>query len=140
MAEQYCVYILTNQRHTVLYTGVTGNLKRRVHQHREKLLSGFASRYNVSKLVLYECTEDPSAAISREKQIKAGSCSKKIELVNRFNPDWRDLYADFGAFTLTGIALSAIDGDFALFDHIYLGRTVRDFELSSPAVLEKSNK
>jgi putative endonuclease len=92
MEKQYCVYILTNQRHTVLYTGVTGDLKRRVYQHREKLLPGFTDRYNVSQLVYYECTEDVSAAIAREKQIKAGSRRKKIELVNRFNPEWRDLY------------------------------------------------
>jgi putative endonuclease len=92
MEKQYCVYILTNQRHTVLYTGVTGDLKRRVYQHRERLLPGFTNRYNVSQLVYYECTEDVSSAIAREKQIKAGSRQKKIELVNRFNPEWRDLY------------------------------------------------
>ncbi len=85
------------ERHTVLYTGspghrVTGDLKRRVHQHREKLLSGFTYRYNVSKLVYYEWTEDASAAIAREKRIKAGSRRKKIELVNGFNPQWRELY------------------------------------------------
>jgi len=92
MAEQYCVYILTNHRHTVLYTGVTSDLKRRVYQHREMLLPGFTHRYNVSKLVYYECTEDVSAAIVREKQIKAGSRRKKIELVNRFNHESRELY------------------------------------------------
>jgi putative endonuclease len=92
MARQYCVYILTNERHTVLYTGVTGDLKQRIHQHREKLLPGFTRRYNVSKLVYYDCTEDVSAAIAREKQIKAGSRRKKIELVSGFNPKWRELY------------------------------------------------
>jgi putative endonuclease len=92
--KQYCVYILTNRRHTVLYTGVSSELKRRVHQHREKLLPGFTSRYNVSKLVYYECSEDASAAITREKQIKAGSRRKKIDLVNDFNPGWRDLFDD----------------------------------------------
>ena len=86
------MYILTNERHTVLYTGVTSDLKRRVSQHREKLLSGFTDRYNVSKLVYYECAEDPTAAIAREKQIKAGSRRKKMELVNGFNPEWRELY------------------------------------------------
>jgi putative endonuclease len=94
LQKQYCVYILTNQRHTVLYTGVTSELKRRIYQHREKLLPGFTNRYNVSKLVYYECTEDVSAAIAREKQIKAGSRQKKIDLVNAFNPDWRDLHDD----------------------------------------------
>jgi putative endonuclease len=88
----YCVYILTNKRSTVLYTGVTGDLTARVHQHREKLLPGFTNRYNVSKLVYYEAGYDSSGAIAREKQIKAGSRRKKIELINRFNPEWRDLY------------------------------------------------
>jgi putative endonuclease len=92
MKERYCVYILTNRHHSVLYTGVTGDLKRRIYQHREKLLPGFTRRYNASKLVYYECTEDASSAIAREKQIKAGSRRKKIELVNRFNPEWRELY------------------------------------------------
>ena len=92
MPRQYCVYILTNRRHTVLYIGVTGDLKRRIHQHREKLIPGFTHRYNVSKLVDYECTEDASGAIVREKQIKAGSRRKKIELVGGFNPEWRELY------------------------------------------------
>jgi len=69
----HCVYILTNQRNTVLYTGVTGDLRARVHQHREKLLPGFTGRYNVSKLVWYEAGYDPAGAIAREKQIKAGS-------------------------------------------------------------------
>jgi putative endonuclease len=94
MQKQYCVYILTNQRHTVLYTGVSGELQRRVYEHREKLLPGFTSRYNVSRLVYYECTDDPAAAIAREKPIKAGSRRKKVELVNEFNPEWRDLVHD----------------------------------------------
>jgi putative endonuclease len=88
----YCIYILTNQRHTVLYTGVTGDLKSRVHQHREKLLPGFTNRYNVCKLVYYEAGYNASGAIAREKQIKAGSRQKKTELINRLNPEWRDLY------------------------------------------------
>ena len=94
MEKVYCVYILTNQRNTLLYTGVTGDLRARVQQHREKLLPGFTNRYNVSKLVYYEAGGDASGAIAREKQIKAGSRSKKIELINRLNPEWRDLYWD----------------------------------------------
>ena len=94
MTKQYCVYILTNQRHTVLYTGVTSDLLRRIFEHREKRTPGFASRYNVDKLVYYQVTEDAAAAITREKQIKAGSRQKKIELVNRMNPEWRDLYEE----------------------------------------------
>jgi putative endonuclease len=92
MSKQPAVYILTNQHHTVLYTGVTSDLKARIYQHREELLPGFTSRYNVSKLVFYERGEDISGAISREKQIKAGSRRKKIELIDAFNPEWRDLY------------------------------------------------
>jgi len=76
----------------VLYTGVTGDLRTRVHQHREKLLPGFTTRYNVFKLVYDEAGYDAAGAIAREKQIKAGSRRKKIELINRLNPDWRDLY------------------------------------------------
>jgi len=87
----YCVYILTNQCNTVLYTG---DLRARVHRHREKLLPGFTRRYNVSKLVYYEAGYDASGAITREKQIKAGSRHKKVDLINRFNPEWRDLYVE----------------------------------------------
>ena len=92
MDKVYCVYILTNERNTVLYTGVTGDLKARVYQHRLKLLPGFTSRYNVFKLVYYEAGSDASGAIIREKQIKAGSRQKKIELINSINAEWRDLY------------------------------------------------
>ena len=94
MEKVYCVYILTNKRHTVLYTGVTGDLRARVHHHREKLLAGFTNRYNVSKLVYYETGYDASSAIAREKQIKGGSRRKKIELINKLNPEWRDLYEE----------------------------------------------
>jgi putative endonuclease len=83
----YCVYILTNQRNTVLYTGVTGDLNARVHQHRQRLLPGFTSRYNVCKLVYYEVANNATGAIAREKQIKAGSRQKKIDLINRLNPE-----------------------------------------------------
>ena len=94
MDKVYCVYILTNQRNTVFYTGVTGDLGARVYEHREKLLPGFTNRYNVSKLVYYEAGYDASGTIAREKQIKAGSRQKKIDLINRSNPEWRDLYDD----------------------------------------------
>jgi putative endonuclease len=90
----YFVYILTNLHHTVLYTGVTSDLKRRIYEHREKLLPGFTSRYNVTKLVYYVAGRDIAGAIAREKQIEAGSRQKKIDLINQFNPQWRDLYDD----------------------------------------------
>ena len=94
MEKVYCIYILTNKRHTVLYAGVTGDLPARVHQHREKLLPGFTKRYNVYKLVYYEAVHDATSAVAREKQIKVGSRQKKIDLINSLNPEWLDLYED----------------------------------------------
>jgi putative endonuclease len=90
--KQGFIYILTNIRNTVLYTDVTNNLLRRVYEHRNKLTPGFASKYNCTKLVYYELHADIESAISREKQIKAGSREKKIALINKMNPDWLDLY------------------------------------------------
>lgn len=92
--HRYFVYILTNDRRTTLYTGVTNDLVRRIHQHKQKAIPDFTSRYNLDRLVYYEDTNDVVAAITREKQIKAGSRRRKIDLVNRLNPDWRDLYDD----------------------------------------------
>lgn len=87
-----CVYIMTNKHNNVLYTGVTGNLKARTISHKEKLLKGFTSRYNVEKLVYFEWCDEPLVAIAREKQIKAGSRKKKVELIEKMNPEWKDLY------------------------------------------------
>ncbi len=92
--KQGYVYILTNRYNTVLYTGVTSDLKKRVWEHRQKLVEGFTRRYNVEKLVYYEAIDDIVSAIAREKQIKAGSRQKKVDLVNGLNPQWRDLYED----------------------------------------------
>ena len=92
MGHQYYVYIMTNKNNRVLYTGITNDLKRRVYEHREKLVSGFTGKYNVTKLVYYEILEDPENAILREKQIKAGSRQKKIDLIKSFNQEWNDLY------------------------------------------------
>ncbi len=94
MEKLYVVYIITNKNNTVLYTGVTNDLKRRVYEHKEKLVKGFSSKYNLDKLVFYEVTGNIESAISREKQIKGGSRQKKIDLVNSVNPDWKDLYPD----------------------------------------------
>ncbi|MBI4834754.1 MAG: GIY-YIG nuclease family protein [Planctomycetes bacterium] len=85
---------MTNKRNTVLYTGVTNNLKRRVYEHREKMIDGFTKKYNVIKLVYYEQFDNIENAILREKQIKAGSRNKKIELIERMNPEWKDLYEE----------------------------------------------
>ena len=92
MSKQYYVYIMTNKRKTVLYTGVTNDLRRRVYEHREKLVDGFTKKYKVTKLVYYEIFQDPENAIIREKQIKMGSRQNKIDLVNQMNKGWRDLY------------------------------------------------
>ena len=94
MSKFYCVYIMTNARNTVLYTGVTGDLRCRVCEHKESRCGSFTSRYRVVKLVYYDCTSDVQVAIEREKQIKAGSRKKKIALIESTNPEWRDLYGE----------------------------------------------
>jgi putative endonuclease len=88
----YYVYILTNKAGTVLYTGVTNDLQRRVYEHKEKFVEGFTKRYNVTLLVYYEIFDDPTNAIAREKQIKGGSRQKKLDLIKALNPHWNDLY------------------------------------------------
>jgi putative endonuclease len=92
MEKQYFVYIMTSISNSVLYTGVTSDLKKRIYQHRNKLIEGFTYQYNIAKLVYYEVFSEPLHAISREKRIKGGSRQKKIELVNQRNAEWRDLY------------------------------------------------
>ena len=86
---------MTNSRHTVLYTGVTNDLIRRVEEHKKGIGSEFTKKYNVNKLVFYECGDDINIAVAREKQIKAGSRKKKIDLINSINPDWKDLSEEF---------------------------------------------
>ncbi len=88
----YYVYIMTNKIHTVLYTGVTNNLMRRVEEHKNGInKNSFTTKYHVNKLVYYEETNSIKSAIEREKQIKAGTRKRKIELINSFNPKWNDL-------------------------------------------------
>ena len=85
-------YILTNKYNKVLYTGMTGDIKARVENHKNKKYSNaFTARYNVDKLVWFQEFNDIREAYKREKQIKAGSRQKKIELINKMNPEWRDL-------------------------------------------------
>jgi len=83
---------MTNKANTVIYTGVTSDLKKRVYEHREKTIDGFTKKYNVNKLVYYEILNDIKDAIQREKQIKGGPRKKKIGLINSMNPGFRDLY------------------------------------------------
>jgi putative endonuclease len=94
MARQFYVYIMANVHHTVLYTGVTRDLRSRAWQHRTGAGGGFTRRYNCTKLVYYELFRDSYNAIAREKQIKAGSRARKIELIEAMNPEWRDLFPD----------------------------------------------
>jgi putative endonuclease len=91
MRKKFFTYILTNKTHSVLYTGVTGCPKRRMVQHKEKANESFTKRYNVDRLVYFEVFDDPRDAIAREKQIKAGSRAKKIQLIRGMNPCWNDL-------------------------------------------------
>ena len=92
MTKGGCVYILTNKNHTVIYTGVTNDLRKRIYQHREKLIEGFSKRFNLAKLVYYEAADTIAAAIVREKQIKNYSRARKLELIRGSNPGWNDLY------------------------------------------------
>jgi len=94
-ARNYYVYLLTNKGNTVTYAGVTNDLARRIYEHKNKLIEGFTSKYNVNKLVYFEECNDINAAISREKQIKGGSRQDKINLINSSNPDWKDLSGDW---------------------------------------------
>jgi len=94
MDRRFYVYMLTNFKNTVIYTGVTNDLIRRVFEHRMKLRDGFTKRYNITKLVYYEEFVDVKNALTREKQIKGGSRRKKVELIDKFNPEWRDLFEE----------------------------------------------
>ena len=88
------VYIVTNKKYGVLYTGVTNNLVRRSYEHKNKITKGFSSLYNANKLVYFEIYDDKITAIDREKKIKDFRRIKKIKLINQFNPTWRDLYEE----------------------------------------------
>lgn len=84
------VYILTNYTNTTLYIGVTSDLIKRIYQHKSKAVEGFSNKYNLTKLVYYECFEDIEEAIKREKFLKGKKRSFKNELINSFNPEWND--------------------------------------------------
>jgi len=86
------VYIITNSRNTVLYTGSTHSIKKRIYHHKKRLISGFSKKYNLGKLVYFEKCNDSSEANEREKQIKSGSRDRKIKLIEKLNPLWTDLY------------------------------------------------
>ena len=88
--KQFYVYIMTNKSRT-LYTGVTNDLERRVYEHKQKRIPGFTAKYNITRLIYFEVTEDVGAAIAREKQIKGWLRTKKIALIESVNPGWADL-------------------------------------------------
>ncbi|MDO8444262.1 MAG: GIY-YIG nuclease family protein [bacterium] len=90
--KKYYIYILTNYDNTILYVGVTNDLIKRAYEHKNKFVESFTKRYNLNKLVYFEDCTDSIAAIEREKQLKAGSRRKKIELIEKENPNFDDLY------------------------------------------------
>ena len=89
--NSYYVYLLTNWNNKVIYVGVTNDLKRRLYEHKNKIIQGFTQKYNLNKLVYFEETNDINAAITREKEIKKWRREKKDNLVNQLNPNWIDL-------------------------------------------------
>ncbi|HEU0073333.1 MAG TPA: GIY-YIG nuclease family protein [Dehalococcoidia bacterium] len=91
----YYVYLLTNERMTVLYIGMTNDLERRVYEHKKKFVDGFTRKYNLDRLVYFEEADDVTVAIEREKQLKGWLRRRKAELVETMNPEWRDLAADW---------------------------------------------
>ena len=93
MKEMY-VYIITNRKYGVLYTGVTNDLARRIFVHKKKYIEGFSAQYNLTMLVYYERFEDAVSAIEREKQIKDYRRQKKINLIKKMNPEWKDLFLE----------------------------------------------
>ncbi len=95
MPKNGFVYILTNKTHSVLYTGVTSDLVRRMREHKSGAVPGFTAKYKTTELVYYESAGSIRSAIEREKQIKAGSRRKKLDLIDAMNPEWRDLADDF---------------------------------------------
>jgi len=88
----YYVYLLASRRYGTLYVGVTSDLLRRVYEHKSKAVPGFTAKYGVDRLVWFECHDDPSSAITREKEIKKWRRDWKISLIEGDNPDWLDLY------------------------------------------------
>jgi len=93
--KQYYVYILTNKNNKALYIGVTNDLLRRMSEHKHKMVPGFTNKYNLTKLVYYEVTNDVRSAITREKQLKNWHRQWKINLITENNPDWKDLSNEF---------------------------------------------
>jgi len=94
MDKDYYVYVLASQRNGTLYVGVTSNLIKRIWEHKNKVIQGFTQKYSVDKLVYFEQYRDPENAIKREKRLKRYNRQWKLELVEKENPEWRDLYTE----------------------------------------------
>ncbi|MFA4982482.1 MAG: GIY-YIG nuclease family protein [Candidatus Omnitrophota bacterium] len=92
--KSYYVYILASKKNGTLYIGVTNDLVRRVYEHKQGLVEGFTKKYNVKQLVFFEETNDVESAITREKQMKKWNRQWKIELIEKSNPEWKDLYSE----------------------------------------------
>ena len=92
--KSYCVYILASQRNGTLYIGITNNLVKRVWEHKNKKVEGFTKKYEVHHLVYYEIHENPELAIIREKQLKKWNRLWKIRIIEKMNPEWKDLYQE----------------------------------------------
>ena len=97
MEKQYYVYIMAGQRNGTLYTGITSNLIRRVWEHKEKVIDGFTKKYKIDTLVYFEKYQDPINAINREKRIKKYPRKWKLNLIEKENPHWKDLYEEIAS-------------------------------------------
>lgn len=95
MNKTYAVYIMTNYSQTSFYIGVTGNLPKRVWEHKNKFVEGFTKKYNIDRLVYYELTDSAETALNREKQLKRWHRDWKINLIKEMNPDFKDLSRDW---------------------------------------------
>lgn len=93
--KNYYVYILASKRNGTLYIGITSDILKRVWEHKNKAVKGFTGKYNVTRLVYYECYDDPENAILREKRLKKWKRKWKLELIEKTNPEWNDLYEEF---------------------------------------------
>jgi len=93
--KTYYFYILASKRNGTLYIGITNDLVKRIYEHKSGLIEGFTKKYSIDKLVYFESSEDVNAAILREKRIKKWKRQWKIELIEKSNPEWRDLSEDF---------------------------------------------
>jgi putative endonuclease len=95
MTKTYYVYILSSKKNGTLYIGITNDIKKRVHEHKSRVIKGFTQNYKIDRLVYYEEWDNPSAAIDREKQLKKYERHRKMELIEKNNYSWRDLSSEW---------------------------------------------